>query len=86
MELLQTALQASDPASGVAVVDRQLTFEAAPDRNIRLKRMRFGNRDQPIQVLFGALEIAGSKNTKMAQTKAMHSVTGWSVGLASLTV
>ena len=61
LELLQTFPHDFDPSLGVAKTDGQLPFEAMSDRKGGPERVGFGARDKPIDVLFGAREIAGPK-------------------------
>ncbi len=66
VEFLQGVLQDRDAAVSITSPDRHLAFKSPSDQKIWRERMGFGARDEPIDMLLGALQIASPKENRNA--------------------
>src|SRR5689334_17412594 len=70
MELVQADAQLPDPCSCLTPANCQCTFVATRDGEIRSQRMIVGVRQQPVRMVFGALEIADPKEDLRSPLKS----------------
>ena len=85
-KFLEGAPERFDAALCVASADSHGPLEAACEPKVGTKRMGFGVRDEHINVLVGARQIASPEKTEIALSKAADIDTAWSVRAASCTI